>query len=174
MTTRLVERVLLGLGLLALLVLAVGIAFQIADERRRTGTVVDVVDVTPYATPVTRLGIRGARVLLAPGDSFSRANVVPEGRRIAAVTPSNSLVPGVDYLDATGRYLIPGLTDAHVHLLDSRNDLFVNLAHGLTGVFELYGKPHHLDWKASAKTGGLSPRLYVTSRKIGSREGFSA
>ena len=53
MTTRLVERVLLGLGLLALLVLAVGIAFQIADERRRTGTVVDVVDVTPYATPVT-------------------------------------------------------------------------------------------------------------------------
>ena len=174
MNARLIKRVLLGLGALALLLVLVEAGFQIAEERRRMGTVVEAVDVTPYATPVGRLGIRGALVLLPPGDSFTAANVLLEGRHIAAVTPADSLVPGVDYLDATGHYLIPGLIDAHVHLLDSRNDLFVNLAHGVTGVFELYGKPHHLEWKAAAKTGALSPRLWVTSRKIGAREGFQA
>ena len=173
MSRRLLKRVVLGLAALAVALLAVEVGFQIAEERRRMGSVVDVVDVTPYGTPVGRLGIRGARVLLPPGDSFAAANVVVDGREILAVTPPDSLVPGVDYLDATGRYLVPGLIDAHVHLLDSRNDLFVNLAHGVTGVFELYGKPHHLEWKAAAADGALSPRLYVTSRKIGSREGFA-
>ena len=174
MNLRLARRIAFVLAAVALLLVLVEVGFQVAEERRRMGSTVEAVDVAPFATPTGRLGIRGARVLLPPGDSFALSNVVVDRGRIAAVTPPDSLVPGVDYLNAAGRYLIPGLIDAHVHLLDSRNDLFVNLAHGVTGVFELYGKPHHLAWKASAKTGALSPRLWVTSRKIGSREGLQA
>ena len=167
--------VVLGLLAVAITLLVVEVAFQIADERRRMGSTVEVVDAAAFTQRHGRTGIRGAWVLLPPGDTFALANVALDGDAIAAVTSADSLVPGYDYLDAAGRYLVPGLIDAHVHLLDSRNDLYVDLAHGVTGAFELYGQPHHLDWRREIAAGeALGPRLYVTSRKIGSREGFAA
>jgi imidazolonepropionase-like amidohydrolase len=48
-----------------------------------------------------------------------------EGERIAAVYPNGSRpVPrGADVRDLSGKYVIPGLIDAHVHITDAEPDI---------------------------------------------------
>jgi hypothetical protein len=95
--------------------------------------------------------------------------VVVRGDRIAEIGPSASIqVPdGAEVIDGTGKYLLPGLTDAHMHLdayIGARPDfgdapLF--LAYGITTVFNLRGEPAHLDWKRRVLAGKLpGPNLY--------------
>src|SRR5262249_13300917 len=45
------------------------------------------------------------------------ATVVIEGERVVAVGPraSTSVPPGATRIDGAGKWLIPGLTDGHVH-----------------------------------------------------------
>jgi adenine deaminase len=66
--------------------------------------------------------------------------IVVSGDRIAAVGPSGSVEVPADarMVDGTGRFLIPGLWDMHVHTGNDRNvrevvyPLYV--AHGVTGI----------------------------------------
>jgi len=52
------------------------------------------------------------------GDPIEGAAVVVDGARIADVVPSGRVgsLPGRETLDLRGRTLMPGLTDAHVHV----------------------------------------------------------
>ncbi|HSM15791.1 MAG TPA: hypothetical protein VK845_02185, partial [Gemmatimonadales bacterium] len=52
------------------------------------------------------------------------ASVLVQDGLVAAIGPleDSSVSDDVQRVDGTGRFLLPGLTDAHVHLLD-RNDL---------------------------------------------------
>src|ERR1700731_4780511 len=69
--------------------------------------------------------------------------VIADGK-IAQVGPSSTVkIPaGTKKIDATGKYLIPGLTDAHVHLY-STIEFPLYLANGVTTVFNLDGHPAH-------------------------------
>ena len=51
--------------------------------------------------------------------------VVVQGGRITAVTPMSRhrSDPGIQELDLTGHYVMPGLIDAHVHLAGGRADI---------------------------------------------------
>ncbi len=66
-----------------------------------------------------------------------------DGDRIAAIVPSDSVtVPEhVTQIDGTGRYLIPGLADMHVHLeyFDEPDVLDLFLANGITTVRNMDG-----------------------------------
>ena len=66
-----------------------------------------------------RLAIVGATVIAGDGSApRPGATILIEDGRITAVDTSGAaLPPGFDTLDATGRYLIPGLMDANVHLV---------------------------------------------------------
>ena len=76
-----------------------------------------------------------------------RANhtVIFDGDEILAVAPSDSaeLPPAAETIDGSGKFLIPGLWDMHVHLTyddgfaDSMPELF--LAHGITSVRDTVG-----------------------------------
>jgi len=73
-------------------------------------------------------------------------NVVIQGNRILAVGPADSVpVPrGARVMPGTGKYMIPGLWDMHVHTVfpGGRQVLPLYIANGVTGVRDLAG-----DWK---------------------------
>jgi imidazolonepropionase-like amidohydrolase len=71
--------------------------------------------------PKTQLIITGATLIDGKGGlPFPHAVVVIEGERITAVGRQGTIKikPGAKILDATGKYLLPGLIDTHVHLED--------------------------------------------------------
>ena len=61
-----------------------------------------------------------------------------EGGRIAAIGPDLTPPAGAQVVDATGKFAIPGLWDMHAHLNHPEQDLAVMVAHGITGVREMY------------------------------------
>lgn len=91
------------------------------------------------------------------GARLADHTVVVEGDRITAVGPSADVtVPdGATVVDGTGRYVIPGLWDMHVHAArDGRARRFwpLFLAHGVTGVRETGSYTDSLlAWRAEAR-----------------------
>ncbi len=109
--------------------------------------------------------------------AFLHAHVIPMDRerilddqtvvitngKIAQIGPSSTVkVPaGAKKIDATGKYLIPGLTDAHVHLY-STIEFSLYLANGVTTVFNLDGRPAHLLWRKQVASGDiLGPTIFT-------------
>jgi imidazolonepropionase-like amidohydrolase len=70
--------------------------------------------------------------------------------------------PGAQIVEGAGRFLLPGLVDAHVHV--SERDLVLFLANGVTSIRELNGSATHLALRARVAAGELlGPRLKVAS-----------
>jgi len=63
--------------------------------------------------------------------------VIAEGR-ITAIGKDIQPVPGARVIDATGKFLIPGLWDMHVHLDPQGNALRALVVNGITGIREMY------------------------------------
>ncbi len=70
-----------------------------------------------------------------PKKDFSVA--VRDGR-IVSVTPQADAVPGAIVIDATGKFLIPGLWDMHVHITTPQIMFPLLVANGIMGVREMY------------------------------------
>jgi imidazolonepropionase-like amidohydrolase len=74
----------------------------------------------PWAGPpaaTASVAITGGRVVPVEGDPIDGGTVLIIDGRIAAVGgPDLKLPPGVDVVDAAGRWVLPGLVDAHTHL----------------------------------------------------------
>jgi imidazolonepropionase-like amidohydrolase len=90
--------------------------------------------------------------------------VVVHGDRIAQIGPSKAIkIPrDASRIDAKGKYLIPGLTDAHVRL-QSQIEFPLYLANGVTTVFNLDGRPAHLLWRKQVASGEvLGPTIFST------------
>jgi imidazolonepropionase-like amidohydrolase len=80
--------------------------------------------------------------VIDPIDGRARADmtVVVEGGRIAAVVPSAGTTPKGVVIDGTGKFVIPGLWDMHVHALTDRRYEWtfpMMLANGVTGIRDL-------------------------------------
>lgn len=66
------------------------------------------------------LVVDGATFIDSNGQALARARVIVEDEHIVAVGDATLAVPaGAEILDATGKWLIPGLIDSHVHLARS-------------------------------------------------------
>ncbi|WP_329406091.1 amidohydrolase family protein [Streptomyces sp. NBC_00704] len=106
--------------------------------------------------------IDGSGAPPAPG-----MTVVVEGGRITAVAPSarTRLRPGTRTVDLTGKYLIPGLIEAHTHS-DGPETVVPPLyaLAGVTTVREMRGEPVHHEWREKIRRGALlGPRWVVGS-----------
>lgn len=93
--------------------------------------------------------------------------VVVSGERIAAVD-SGGTVPlpaGAVRLDASGKFLIPGLWDMHVHLHDP-SFLALLVAEGVTGVREMGDDPETIaEWREATRTRRLvGPRIVMAGK----------
>jgi imidazolonepropionase-like amidohydrolase len=115
--------------------------------------------------------------------------VVVAGERVAAVgRPGEVAVPpGAQVVDATGKFLLPGLWDMHAHLNWERDGdvektlLPLHVATGVTGVRDLWNL-HALDgmgrinkWRAAIKSGELAgPRIEAVAKGIDGPAGGTA
>lgn len=68
------------------------------------------------------LVIRNASVLDVHGGTFSVADVVTAGGKIRSVEKGADAPEEAQIIDGTGKYVIPGLIDAHVHVVASSAD----------------------------------------------------
>ncbi len=117
--------------------------------------------------------IRGGFIITMDGDTpgarvIKDGAVLIRGGRIVWVGPDAEalVVAGATVVDATGKFVIPGLIDAHVHLFDeSQHDLYV--ANGVTSVFNMSGTPRILEWQEEIHIGQRSgPTLFTTGPQI--------
>ena len=94
--------------------------------------------------------------------------VVIDGARIRAVGRRGQVAvpPGAQVIDATGRTLLPGLVDMHLHLRGWQIPLF--LAHGVTTAGDLGNDTQWiLGQRALLKSGLMQgPRLFVAGRRV--------
>ncbi len=85
------------------------------------------------------------------GPVMADMTVVITGDRVTAIEKAATirLPDGTRVVDASDKYLIPGLWDMHVHWYDERFlSLFV--ANGVTGVRQMFGSPMLTEWRDRA------------------------
>ncbi len=89
--------------------------------------------------------------------------VVTDGKIQAVGSAESTAIPaGARKIDASGKYLIPGLTDSHVHL-QTPIEFPVFIANGVTTVYNLDGRPAHLAWRKKIADGEMTgPRIFST------------
>lgn len=101
-----------------------------------------------------------------------RDRIVAVGARNQVPVPADAIV-----IDGHGGYLIPGLTDAHVHLdgdgtrrgtsRGAFGDGPLYLAHGVTTVINQRGLPVHLEWREGVRTGRIvGPTIYTAGEFV--------
>jgi imidazolonepropionase-like amidohydrolase len=96
--------------------------------------------------------------------------VVVRGDRIEALGKTGKLPipPNARLVDATGKFLIPGLWDMHVHPREEKNYLALFPAYGVTGVRVMRGYSEHYTWREEISAGKLiGPRMVIASPLIG-------
>src|SRR5580765_8330529 len=89
--------------------------------------------------------------------------VVITGNRITAIASSSRMrIPrGAEVINATGKFLIPGLWDMHVHFTEVERSFPLFIANGVTGVRNMGGELEDLlRWRADVAAGKLlGPRV---------------
>jgi imidazolonepropionase-like amidohydrolase len=132
-------------------------------------------EVTGWALSDTPVVVRGGTLIdVTNGDLIRDAVIVIKGDRIESVNSGEPLPQDATVLDATGKYIIPGLIDAHIHYKNFSGPLYLN--HGVTTVLSL-GDTY--DWIKAQKEGiklGIihGPRLFHSTDNVGNTpEGMS-
>jgi imidazolonepropionase-like amidohydrolase len=104
------------------------------------------------------------------GPASSDTTVVISGKRIVAVgkTGKVSVPKNAEVVDATGKFMLPGLWDMHIHTPENKQarEIFLplNLANGVTGVRHMWGSENVLKLRAEVASGTLlGPRMNVAS-----------
>ncbi len=66
-------------------------------------------------------------------------------------------------IDGSGKFLIPGLWDMHVHWFE-KDYLPLFIANGVTGIRQMWGFPEHFQWRKEIQKGTLlGPRMVIAS-----------
>jgi imidazolonepropionase-like amidohydrolase len=110
------------------------------------------------------------------------ATVIVRDGRIVSVGPSgrDAVPAGATRIDGRGKYLIPGLADAHTHLYSDDEvvdslasyELGVMLANGVTTARLMIGTPEHLRLRDDVSAGRmLGPQLWLASPMLTGRPG---
>lgn len=92
--------------------------------------------------------------------------VVVRGDRIEALGKTSKLtVPrNAQVVDATSKFLIPGLWDMHIHPWFGKHYLALFTANGVTGVRVMAGEPEHHEWRKEISAGKLiGPQMVISS-----------
>jgi tetratricopeptide (TPR) repeat protein len=108
---------------------------------------------------------------MRPGELLRDQAVVVRGGRIVNMGPADEIKAPADatVIDGKGAYLMPGLTDMHVHVTTPEGFLSF-LAYGVTTVANLNGAPEFLRWRQMLNDGKLvGPNVYTAGPSIDGR-----
>lgn len=137
----------------------VALAFAAGTNRavaqsRHHGQKGDVAIVGGTVLPMDKEGVLPAHTVLIRGD------------RIVAVAPARLVDVGEAHvIDATGRFVLPGLNDMHVHFWN-KEDLTLFLLNGVTTVRNLFGSPEHVRWRDEIARGVRDGPTILTAGPI--------
>jgi hypothetical protein len=164
---RLLKRTASVLGIVTALLLVAAAGLTKAHMYRVYGGRVERVDPAPFQTSPERIAIRNATVLAPDGEAMLEGRtVVVEDGRIVSVAAGADVPEGATVIDGTGRFLVPGLVDAHVHLRQQPNDLLAYLANGVTHIRDLAGSAGDLRLRRELEEGRPGPRLSVATAQL--------
>ncbi len=115
-----------------------------------------------------RLVIQGATLISGTGSTpVQNAVVVIEDNRITAVGPAGqvSVPQGAEVIQADGKFIIPGLSDMHVHWQGWMPELF--LAHGVTSAVDLEsGQWTHVQRDLIRDGRMRGPRIFTATNSL--------
>ena len=100
--------------------------------------------------PANRVtAFQGARVIVGDGRVLDNATIIVDGARISRVGTGNVQVPqGATRVDLTGKTVMPGIVDSHVHLSRTREMLLDDLQrrpyYGVVAAFSMGQDPGDL------------------------------
>ena len=134
----------------------------------------------PVSVPSAAVAIVNVNVIPMDRERVDPSQtVLVRGDRIVAIGAAGEMpVPGgARVINGAGRYLVPGLTDAHVHLVGDGTgfgterpdfgDGPLYLAYGVTTVFNLRGTPVQLEWRRQLEKGELvGPTIYTAGEFV--------
>jgi imidazolonepropionase-like amidohydrolase len=125
-------------------------------SRRRLARFAGVLLVTGWmgellsAAPPRPIVIRNATLIDGRGTTAkSDMTVIISNRHFTSVAPAAQakLPPDAEIIDGTGKFVIPGLWDMHVHLtMVTEHACPVLIANGVTGVRDMGGSLEIIDW----------------------------
>lgn len=106
-------------------------------------------------------------VNIVPMDSertLERQTVIVRNKLIDKIGPATKVkIPkSAVMIDASDKYLMPGLADMHVHAW-RENDLLLFIANGVTTIRNMWGSPLHLKWKRLISKGELLGPTVITA-----------
>ncbi|MET8335910.1 amidohydrolase family protein [Streptosporangium canum] len=115
------------------------------------------------------IALTGVTVVDVTGRPHRRnSTVLIRGERIVSVGPRPGIPEGTQVIDLPGKFVIPGLCDAHVHSIPAeRISPPLYLVNGVTTVREMSGTPLLHEWRERIDRGELlGPRSVIASRII--------
>jgi imidazolonepropionase-like amidohydrolase len=152
------RRVWIAIGsVLGLLIVLFGVFyFVVTGTRRAVGATAVESESIPTGTTGT---VAFVNVAVIPMDServLEGQTVVVNDGRITDLGPSSTIeVPaGVQVVEGEGKFLMPGLSDMHMHLFGAETDLLLYLANGVTTIRDMGGAPPvQLEWRDEINAG---------------------
>ena len=131
-----------------------------------TAAVCGTVVFSQQAPAAGRTALTGATVIdVVAGTTVPSAVIVIDGDKITAFGGSATAIPdGAARVDLSGKFVIPGLFDSHVHYQPFLGELFLNF--GVTSAMAFGGRGVVGDayWKESHAPEFRAPRLFGTGR----------
>lgn len=112
--------------------------------------------------------------------ALTRQTVIVKDGIVAEIGPAASVKVPKDAhrIDGTGKFLIPGLTDMHAHLLSDEHlpaelapdELKIMIANGVTTIRLMIGTPRHLALRKQGAAGEIvAPTIYSASPQFSGR-----
>lgn len=159
------------LSILLIIAIVIFVFLANRDLTKIYGGLTQVVDPNQFEGKKSPFVIHNVNILSADGTHFIPGQTITiENGLIAKIDDRPYVSDQLYSIDGEGQYLIPGLTDAHVHLFKSPNDLLLYIANGVTQIRELIGEEDHLQWRQEVQNGRLGPDMFIASPRIGSFE----
>lgn len=115
--------------------------------------------------------VENGRVIVGDGTVLERGTVVVAGERIVSVTEEPVEAPGARRIDASGKTVLPGLIDAHVHVAEEPGTGVLGrqyLAFGTTSIRDVGGPLDSLlAWRERWSSGEHpGPRLFMAGHPL--------
>lgn len=176
MRARIVKWSIVAVGIIVGLVTLASLASYILLNRTFAqvyGEQTEVVDISQFQIDAPLQAITNVSVLSPDGGEMLQGKTVLfDGSGIISVGSNDTMPDSALLIDGTGKFLIPGLVDSHVHTQRSPNDLLLYLANGVTQIRSMNGSAADLELKNEIQGGRIGPHFYVSTPSMTSADGF--
>ena len=162
--------------MLILTIIYLGTFFYIKSEaRHHSGQNTPVIDTSQLEVISGEMAIKNISLLSTDSRSMiPDQTVLLKDGHIELIGDSIKIPSNYKIINGAGKYLIPGLSDTHVHPYGSKNDLLLYLVNGVTHVASMNSKGGlYLKWKKEISKGTmLGPKMYIAAGGLSTKKGM--